>query len=254
MGKKAISLTDLESYLNTYLNAKAFDEKAYNGVQVATSIPITKIATAVSTSIEVIEAAIQQEAQALVVHHGIFRKGDAHPLTGRLYEMVRLLMQHNIALLGYHLPLDAHQEVGNNWRVALDLGLQNCTPFLEYGGNHIGVVGELNALPFDQFREKVETYYDRPADAVQIHETVKKVAIVSGGADGFLNEAAAVGADCYITGRVDEKVWDDAHEYRVSFLGLGHYGTEVVGPRALAAVLQKQFAIPAVFIKTENPF
>lgn len=252
--KKEISLKQLADYLNRLLDASAFDEKAYNGVQIETKVPINNIAIAVSVSSEVISEAANIGAQALIVHHGIFCKGDAHPLVGQTYNYVAELIKNNIALLCYHLPLDAHQTVGNNWKAAQDLGLTNCQPFFEYGNNTIGVISEVNNLPFEQFKQQVETYYGRPSAHVKVHDTVAKVAIISGGADKFIKDAADAGADCFITGRVDEKVWDDAHEYGVSFLGLGHYGTETVGPKALAENVAQHFGIPATFIKTENPF
>ncbi len=252
--EKEILLADLESFLNSLLNAKSFDERAYNGVQVATKVPIQKIVTAVSVSKEVIHKAIEAKAQALIVHHGIFRKGDAHPLVGRLYDMIYQLMKHDIALFCYHLPLDAHNKIGNNWKAAQDLGLKNCTSFFEYGGDYIGVVGEVEKITFEAFKKHVEQYYDRSALAVKVNEEVKKIAIISGGADKFIKDAAEAGADCFITGRVDESVWDDAHDYKVSFLGLGHYGTETIGPQALAKKIESHFQIPAIFIKTKNPF
>ncbi len=252
--EKEITLAQLVGYLNGLLEPERFDEKSYNGVQIETQVPIGKIVTAVSVSKEVTQKAIEANAQALIVHHGLFRKGDEHPLVGRLYDMVSQLVKHNIALFCYHLPLDAHPEIGNNWKAAQDLGLKNCTPFFEYGGNHIGVIGEIDTIPFDEFKEQVERYYDRPAQYVKVNEKINKVAIISGGANKFIKNAAQAGADCFITGCVDEPVWDDAHDFGVSFLGLGHYGTEVVGAEALAEVLQKQFQIPVVFLKTENPF
>jgi len=251
---KKISLAELEEYLGTLLHPSKFDEKAYNGVQIETKVPIKKIATAVSVSKEVIHKAIEMNAQALIVHHGIFLKGDSHPLVGRLYDYVQLLITHNIALLCYHLPLDAHQEIGNNWKAAYDLGLENCEPFCEMNGNYIGVIGQINPISFEEFQEHVEKYYQRSAAHVKVNDMVETVAIISGGADKYIKQAKEHEADCFITGRFDEPVWDDAHEYGVSFLGLGHYGTETVGPRALARILEKQFQIPVQFIKTNNPF
>jgi dinuclear metal center YbgI/SA1388 family protein len=232
---KEIALATLIEFLNALLQPELFDEKAYNGLQIEAQVPIKKIATAVSVSKEVVQKACEEKVQALVVHHGIFCKDDEHPLIGRRYDIVSSLIQHNIALLCYHLPLDAHDEIGNNWKAAIDLGLTECKPFFEYGGRTIGVIGQL-AMPFDSFKQKVEAYYGRSAQFVKVQEEISKVAILSGGADKFIRQAAEAGADCFITGCVDEPVWDDAHDYGVSFLGLGHYGTETVGVEALAKV------------------
>lgn len=252
--QKAITYKELEKYLTNLLQAQVFEERAYNGVQVMNATPITRVATAVSATLETINAAREAQAQALVVHHGIFLENDDHPLVGRLYDKVRLLIEQNCALLCYHLPLDAHQELGNNWKAALDLGLRNCQPFLAYNGQYIGVIGEIVMSSFDAFKEQVEQYYGRPAQAVKVRDAIVRVAIVSGGADRFVKDAALAGADCYITGRVDEPVWDDAHEYGISFLGLGHYGTETVGPKALAQKIEEHFGVSSVFLQTDNPF
>lgn len=252
--KKEISQEELVNYLNELLNPKAFEEKVYNGIQIQTKKSISTIATAVSISKEVIQKTIEMQAQALIVHHGIFRKGDTHPLVGRIYDYVEQLIKHDIALLCYHLPLDAHQIIGNNWKAAYDLGLQDCVSCVAYNGMNIGVIGEVNYVPFEDFKKKVERYYDRSAQWVKVQDTVNKVAIVSGAADGYIKDVAHLGADCFITGRVDEPVWDNAHEYGVSFLGMGHYGTEIVGIKALAGNLEEYFKIPAIFIKTDNPF
>ena len=252
--KKDFSLQEIENYLNELLHVKMFEEKAYNGIQIEAKRPINKIVTAVSVSKEIIQKTIDMQAQALVVHHGIFRKGDAHPLIGRIYDYVYQLMSNSIGLLCYHLPLDAHQELGNNWKAAKDLGLKNCVPCVSFNGNNIGVMGQAEDISFDDFRKHVELYYGRGAQFVKVRNTVKNVAIISGGGDRFIKEVADIGADCFITGRVDEHVWDYAQEYGVSFLGLGHYATEVVGARALAVKLEQHFKIPAIFIKTDNPF
>lgn len=254
MGKPLL-ITELATHLNNYLAISTFDESTYNGIQVAhTPQPITKVATAVSASLETIEKAVALKAQVLITHHGILSKQKPHPLTETLYKKVKALIDHNIALLVYHLPLDAHHEIGNNWKAAQDLGLGNLKPCIEFNKVPIGVIGTIEPTPFASWKTKVESYYDNKAAAVAVKDTIKTVAIVSGGADRFLKDVAALGADCFITGRFDEPVWDDAHEGNISFLGLGHYATETVGPKALAEYIHKTYGIEALFIKTDNPF
>lgn len=243
-----MKLHELAKHLDEYLQVTHFDEAAYNGIQVAHIGEITHIATAVTASLEAIEQAAQLRVQVLIVHHGIFRKQDLHPIIGVLYKKIKLLMENNIALLGYHLPLDAHQEVGNNWQAARDLGLKDIKPF------SFGVIGSIDPTSFDTFKHKTERYYGRLAQSVKVKDPVRTIAIVSGGSDRYIVDAAQAGADCFITGRVDEPVWDNAHEYDISFLGLGHYGTETIGPRALADYIQKTLGIPCSFIETNNPF
>lgn len=254
MKAQGISLAALVRYLDTLLDPTKLDENALNGIQVSHEGAITSVATAVSASLEAIEKAAALGVQALIVHHGIFKKNEIQAISGIQYRKIKMLMDHNIALLCYHLPLDAHQVVGNNWKAARDLGLQELTPFAEFSRVPIGVIGSLPSQRFDEFKQKVETYYGRPAAAVKVKDPVSRVAIVSGGAERFIKVAASLGADCFITGRVDEPVWDWAHEDGISFLGLGHYATETVGPKALANYLQDVFQIPCSFIHTANPF
>jgi len=249
-----ISTIELAKYLNEYIDPLKIEENTYNGIQVANSGTITKIATAVSASLEVIEKTAELKAQALIVHHGIFLKNESPVLTETKYKKIKTLIDNDIALLCYHLPLDAHRELGNNWKAAKDLGLSDLQPFVEYNNHMIGVRGSMQSLSFDEFKKKVESYYGNKATAVKVKDTIKSVAIVSGGADRFVVDAAKTGADCYITGRVDEPVWDAAREENICFLGLGHYSTETVGVKALAEHLQQKFNIECAFIDTKNPF
>ncbi len=252
--KSTITLYELETYLNSLLDPNKMEDGCPNGVQIANDQPIEHIATAVSASLEAIEKAATLNAQALIVHHGIFKKNDPYPITGTNFRKIKTLMENGIALLTYHLPLDAHRTLGNNWKAAYDLGLTDLQPFAEYCKAPIGVIGSLKPTPFKTFKEKVESYYNRPAQAVCVKDPVTRIAIVSGAGEKCIAEAQKEGADCLITGRVDEPVWDNAHEEGISFLGLGHYATEVIGVKALADHLEETYRIPCTFIKTKNPF
>ena len=163
-------------------------------------------------------------------------------------------MDSNMALLCYHLPLDAHGELGNNWKAAVDLNLTDLKPFAEYNKVAIGVIGSIKPLPFEELKKQVEQYYNNTAAFVKVKDIISTVAIVSGAGEKFIKAAAQAGADCFITGRADEPVWDDAHEENISFLALGHYATEIVGPKALGQHLHNRFRIEHLFIKTNNPF
>ncbi|HVW99068.1 MAG TPA: Nif3-like dinuclear metal center hexameric protein, partial [Candidatus Babeliaceae bacterium] len=148
MDKKSFTCQDLSNFLNNILDPLRIDEPAPNGLQIENIGPISRAATAVTASLETIEKAIALKAQALIVHHGIFKKGEPYPITGAMFKKVKALINNNIALLGYHLPLDAHQELGNNWKAARDLGLSDLMPFGEYGKISIGVRGFLEPIPF----------------------------------------------------------------------------------------------------------
>lgn len=250
-----ITLTRLAEYLNTFVDPLKIEENSINGIQVAhNNHTINKIVTAVTASIETIENTIAHNAQVLIVHHGIISKNDTLQITDIKYRKIKLLIDNNIALLAYHLPLDAHREIGNNWKAAHDLGLYNLQPFADYGKIPIGVIGSIQSISFNDFKKKAEHYYGNTAISVNIKDPINTVAIVSGGGERFLTAASLAKADCLITGRVDEPVWDNAHESEISFLGLGHYATETVGPKALAEHIQEKLGVASSFIKTDNPF
>ncbi len=254
MHSSYVDINQLATYLNEYLDSSTFEDSALNGIQVGNKGNISHIATAVSASLETIEKAAAIGANALIVHHGIFLKKEMQGITGTHYKKIKKLIESDIALLCYHLPLDAHTAVGNNWKAAHDLGLQNLQPFAQFGKKFIGVKGSISKTPFNEFQNKIEHYYGQKANVVKIHEYISSVAIVSGAGEKCILDAARAGLDCLITGRVDEPVWDHAHEENVSFFGLGHYATEIIGPKTLAEHLQKTLGVKTTFIKTSNPF
>ena len=149
-----ITAATLEQSLNNLLDSHHIDDFCPNGIQVANKGEIKKIATAVSASREAIERSVDAGAQALIVHHGIFWKGDTYPLVGNKYKKIKLLMDYDIALLCYHLPLDMHQTLGNNWKVAHDLGWTSLQPFGEFNHMLIGVKGTFPACSLTDFRKK----------------------------------------------------------------------------------------------------
>ena len=249
-----MNVFDLACWANELLEISGFEENSINGIQVASEGTINMVATAVSASLETIEKCVELRAQALLVHHGILMKNNLQPLVGVQRKKIKLLIENNIALLAYHLPLDAHRQIGNNWKAAQDLGLSNMRPFCEYNKKWIGVIGFMKPIPFDEFAKRAEVYYGRSAVVVPAKKMIESVAIVSGGADRFLGDAAREGADCYITGRFDEPVWDMAREENISFVGLGHYATETIGVKALAEKIELDLGLTATFIRTDNPF
>ena len=171
-------------------------------------------------------------------------------MTGIKRDKLERLLKNGMSLLAYHLPLDAHPRIGNNWKAAMDLGLVDLQPF-----QVIGVQGSMPSTNVDVFCKKLEAYYGHPAHvALGGKKQVTTVALVSGGAHRTIEQAADAGVDCYITGSFDEPVWDIAHERKINFFALGHYSTERVGVLALMAELQKQLNIPCEFIDLVNPF
>ncbi len=241
--------------LDAYLNVDLFKDYCPNGLQVEGKGEIRRVATAVSANLQTIEAAVEKGVDALVVHHGMFWSGDPFPVVGAKKKKLQLLLDHEISLLGYHLPLDAHQEVGNNWKAARDLGWSDLEPFGEFNGIKIGVKGNLPEQPIETFVKTVESFYGHSAAAaLGGKKTVASAALVSGGAYRELASAAKEGVDCFLTGNFDEPAWGVAYEEKIHFLALGHSATEKIGPRALAEFMRQEWGLESQFIDVENPF
>lgn len=250
-----ITLQDLFLFLQNLLSPDELADYCPNGVQVEGKRDVKRICFSVSASLAVIEEALKRGADALIVHHGIFWNKDPYAIVGTKRGKLQLLLTAGMSLLAYHLPLDVHQSIGNNWKAAFDLGLEDLEPFSPIGKTFLGVKGKLEPINVDAFQKKLEVYYGHPAhSALGGKKQVCSAAIVSGGAHRYIEQAADAGLDCYITGSFDEPIWDIAHERKINFFALGHYSTERVGVLALMAEVQKQLKIPCEFIDLFNPF
>lgn len=248
-------LTDLINSLNDYFQVERFKDSAPSGLQVEGKKEVLKVVTAVTASMNIIEKSIEKGADLLIVHHGLFWRGDPYVLLGTKKEKIGKLLKHGLSLAAYHLPLDAHREVGNNWKAALDLGWIHLEPFGKYEGSDIGVKGQFKKKPRSQFVEELESYYGQKAVcALGGPEEVKSAALVSGGAYKLIQEASYEKVDCFITGNHDEPAWHAAHEEGINFISMGHAATEKIGPRALAGMLRQTFNLDAGFIDEVNPF
>lgn len=250
-----ITLKELQQYLNQLLLSTPITDYSPNGLQVEGAQKITRIATGVSADLATIQQAVSKGVQALIVHHGLFWQGDSFVISGTKREKIKLLLENNISLLAYHLPLDKHQEVGNNWKAAFDMGWSDLQPFGIYNGVAIGVKGKVGPISRESLQKKLEKYYRHTAQSVfGGKEEVNTIALVSGGAHKVISEAISEGVDAYLTGTTDEPIWHLAKEGKINFYSLGHAATERIGPKALGDHLQKQFQIEHEFIDTDNPF
>lgn len=248
-------LKEFADKLDVYLSAALFKDYCPNGIQVEGKEEVKTVATAVSANLQTLEAAAEMGVDALVVHHGLFWSGDSYPVVGAKKKKLQLLLEHRISLLAYHLPLDAHREVGNNWKAARDLGWKTLEPFGELNGIPIGVKGTFPAQPVEAFVKTVEAYYGHAAAAaLGGKENVASAALISGGAYRELGSAAREGVDCFITGNFDEPAWGVAYEEGIHFLALGHSATEKIGPKALADYMDKDLGLDSRFIDVKNPF
>ncbi len=252
---KEITLQELCCHLNDLLHADEFNDYCPNGLQVEGRPSIRSIATAVSASIETIKEAVSRNVDVLIVHHGMFWKGDSYPISGVKKEKLNLLLQNDISLIGYHLPLDGHQLYGNNWKAAIDMKWYNLKPCAYVNGQPIGVYGEFDPLSREKFKGQLQGYYDHGSTVAEGgKDIVSSAYLVSGGAYKMIHEAADMQADCFITGNFDEPAWHDAHEKEINFYAMGHSATERVGPMALGNYIKSHFEMSCDFIDIYNPF
>ncbi len=251
------NLKNFSSYLNELLQSAEFEDAAVNGIQVEGKAKISRMAVAVSASLNVIEMACSKHVDVLLVHHGLFFKGKEKDIRicGTLKEKLKLLLKHNISLVAYHLPLDAHVKFGNNWGAARSFGMKELTPFGIYQGKAIGVKGSFKACTRAEFQKRLEKLYGQKAHAaLGGKEMIASCAIVSGGAHKLIYEASKEGVDAFVTGSFDEPIWHAAFEEKINFFALGHAATEKIGVQLLGAHLEDRFDLENIFIDEPNPF
>jgi dinuclear metal center YbgI/SA1388 family protein len=246
------SRSDLEAYLNALLDSARFKDYGPNGLQVEGRAEVRRLVSGVTASLALIEAAIESQADAILVHHGLFWRDQDRRLTGWLRERVARLMAHGINLFAYHLPLDAHAELGNNAQLGRRLGLEASGRF---GDQDLGFVGAPELpLTLQALRERIESVAARGAVVVPGDgRIVRRVAWCTGGAQGYFEAAIAAGADVFITGELSEPQTHLARETGVAFVACGHHASERFGAAALGAHLGARFGLDHRFIDIENP-
>ncbi len=241
----------LSDYLTTFLNVDDYNDYCPNGLQVEGCGDVKRVVTGVSASVELFKRAIAENADTVVVHHGIIWNGQRQLYRGGYRERVRLLLENNINLYAFHLPLDGHRQVGNNAQLGMLLGLRNTRPF---GDQDLGVYGELDDMPQHAFFEKVEQVVERKPLVFSCGpETIHRVGIMSGGAQKEVVEAVARGLDAYVTGEVSEMTLHYVKEERIHFVSAGHYATEKFGVKALGNHIKERFGLAVTFADIVNP-
>jgi dinuclear metal center YbgI/SA1388 family protein len=248
-------LSELIEYLDELLEIGDFQDYGPNGLQVPGPPELSVVVTGVSAHRELFEQAAREGAQLVVAHHGLF--WDFHPraITPAMKERLRILFDNDIALAGYHLPLDAHPEVGNNALICAALGLDRGERFGEHRGRAIGFVGRsAEGVPFEELRSRCLAAFGRePFTWDTGPEVVHSVGIVSGGAASSFGEAIARGLDAFLTGEPAEHVMADARESGTHFIAAGHYATETFGVRRLGELVAERFGVEHRFIEAPNP-
>jgi dinuclear metal center YbgI/SA1388 family protein len=244
------ALDELIRYLDELLEPAAFEDMGPNGLQVPATRPVERVVTGVTAQRELIERAVAERAQLVLVHHGLFWEFAPLGLTPRLAERLRPLFVHDVALAAYHLPLDAHPEIGNNALLADALGADGHVAFADVGRGATYAEPLAAAELFERVaaatgREPLVFDAGPPED--------RRVAIVSGGAAGRLDRAIAEGYDAFLTGEPRENVMADAREAGIHFIAAGHYATETFGVRRLGDLLAERFGVEHVWIDIPNP-
>jgi dinuclear metal center YbgI/SA1388 family protein len=217
---------------------------------------VASVATGVSANRELFEGAIAAGAQLVVVHHGLFWDGAPRALSPAMATRLRLLLEAGIGLAAYHLPLDAHPEVGNNALIAGGLGCEDQAPFAEVRGAPIGVAGRFagDGVPAAELFERVRELTDRePLVFDHGPPTVRSIGIVSGAAADAVEDAAAGGLDAFLTGEPAERAMALARESGIHFIAAGHYATETFGVRRLGELLAERFGVEHRFVDVPNP-
>ena len=237
------------------LQPERFKDYGPNGLQVEGAAMVHKMVSGVTASRALIEAAIAAQADALFVHHGLFWRGQDGCVTGWLKQRLALLLIHDINLFAYHLPLDAHPELGNNAQLGLRLGLVCRSHFGEQELGCIGTSADGQSFASAQvLAEHLKIILNRPVDLIDTaHVAIRNIAWCSGGAQGYFEAAIAAGADAFITGELSEPQVHYARECGVAYLACGHHASERYGAPAVAARVAQQFGLQHEFIDIDNP-
>lgn len=243
---------ELSQYLDELLETARFRDYCPNGLQVEGRREIRRIVTGVTASQALLDAAVAAEADAIVVHHGYFWRGEDGRVTGIRRQRLATLLTRDINLFAYHLPLDAHPELGNNAQLAKRLGWQGEGRF---GEQEIAWVGSMEEpIPAARLAHRMTDALARePLFIGDPGREIRRIAWCSGGAQGYFEQAIALGVDAYVSGEVSEQTTHLARESGVAYFACGHHATERFGVEALARHLGDRFGLDCVFVDIANP-
>jgi dinuclear metal center YbgI/SA1388 family protein len=250
-----VPLRQLVEYTNNLLGIAEFQDYAPNGLQVEGGSEVKKIVSGVTASLDLVEAAVEEEAEVLLVHHGYFWKGEDPCITGMKQLRVKRLLTSGISLMAYHLPLDAHPRYGNNVQLARKLGFRINTKLNQEENGSLVMYGTLSK-PMNA--SDLSTYISEHLGRSPLHipgrpSMIRNIAWCTGAAQGYFEAAVAQGVDAYITGEVSEQTTHIARETGVHFFGAGHHATERYGVQALGDHLVEKFSLKHKFIDIDNP-
>lgn len=250
-----VALNELVSYTNDLLQADRFSDYCPNGLQVEGRPAVSTLVSGVTASMALLEAAHAGGADAVLVHHGYFWKGEDARVQGMKRARLRQLLTTDTSLLAWHLPLDAHPELGNNAQLARVLDLRQTGAFGDDGGMHLACAGEV-AEPVSpgELHDRLERALGRSPQHIDGRASViKRVGWCTGAAQSYLEAAAARGLDAFISGEISEQTVHVARECGIHYFAAGHHATERYGVQALGEHLAKQFGLTHRFIDVDNP-
>lgn len=245
-------LNELRDYNSSLLQTGLFKDYCPNGLQVEGRAQVLRIATGVTASQNVLDAAVAWGADAILVHHGYFWRNEDAAIAGVKKSRIAQLLRNDVSLLAYHLPLDAHPELGNNAQLGRLLGLVEQGRFGEQNLVWLGSLAQPRTL--EQFTRQTGQVLQRAPQVIgDGSKSIRKVAWCSGGAQGYFEAAIAQGVDAYITGEISEQNFHLANETGVAFIAAGHHATERFGIQALGEHLANQFGLEHRFFDQNNP-
>ncbi len=246
---------EFEQYINELLKVGEFKDYCPNGMQIQGKKQIRRLATAVTASLDVIEQAAALRADALLVHHGYFWKGENEAIVDMKYRRIASLIQNDINLLAYHLPLDCHHEYGNNAELGRLLDVATFQTHSAGGTADLFWSGQYSEnIDSDAFNQFLATLFNRQPQFIKAGQhPIRRIAWCSGGAQDFIQLATAMGVDAFISGEISERTYYQAIECGIHYYGCGHHATERYGVQALGRHLVTLFDLEHFFIDSDNP-
>ncbi|MDP3515844.1 MAG: Nif3-like dinuclear metal center hexameric protein [Pseudohongiella sp.] len=250
-----IELRELIIEINRLLKPDQFNDYCPNGLQVEGKKVIRHLVSGVTASQRLLDAAVEQGADAILVHHGYFWRGEDAVITGLKRKRIKTLMDNDISLLAYHLPLDAHAEFGNNVQLAHVLGLVPSGELLKQNNQVMGLIADLpEALTGAELANRISAALSRDAMHIDAeNRLIRRVAWCTGAAQQYIEQAAKLGIDAYISGEISEPTVHVAQEHGMHYFAAGHHATERYGVKALGEFLAQRFGIRHTFIDIPNP-
>lgn len=251
----ATSLQEIIKYSNQLLMPERYRDYCPNGLQVEGKAEISRIVSGVTASQALLDQAVELEADLVLVHHGYFWKGEAPQICGIKKQRLKTLLNNDISLLAYHLPLDGHPQLGNNARLGELLGLETCGALEPDDPLSIGLTGRLaTPLSAAAFASHISTVLGREVMHIEGGpELIETVGWCTGAAQGYIDKASELGLDAYISGEISEPTVHSARELGIHYFAAGHHATERYGVQALGQALAAEFDLEHQFVDIKNP-